>query len=1073
MTDSPTPPALPGGFAAISKYNPHLWTPEQLRAIFVARQRELADLTQTLKSLTPGEVGQHCLLVGARGMGKSTLMQRLALAVEDDADLNAAWLPLRFPEEQYTVSTLAQFWANVLDSLADALERRGQPTDAIDATAARLSALPVAEQAAATLQAIRQISQEHGQRLLLLVDNTDLLLHNIGPQWQWALRQVLQSEPQLLWVGGSYQSLEANSQYHDAFLDFFRVIELRPLALDEMEDALLALAQTFGGEASRSRLQAQLKGHPERLPTLRLLSGGNPRTTVMLYELLASGQAGHVRSDLEALLDSMTPLYKARIDALADLPRKLLAHILGHWAPMSLAQLAEASQVPKTSISPQLQRLELEGLIQKTKLHGTTRSGYQAAERFFNIWYLMRLSPRRQRTRLGWLVEFMRLWFSGEELCHLARSRLNTSHANHPHEWDYDSALADALPEDTPEKHGLRWSLLKQLQTQSDDLNKVFDFEGVDQDFKGAEDYLRRARALPARLRRCPHAKNEDEKRSWEEAVMGSLSMNLNQKIRLANASKGMNAHQFDALTAVYEKENDQWTQSLGQEGHEVVRRKVLELDFFPDMPDSALAFRQIRHAFVQNPDALRAAVLLHVARHHDEYALKSLELAQTAFPKDAAMAHRRADLLHEHLNRYDEAEKAYRQAIGLNEKSARSWNNLGNLLKGHLGRYAEAEQAYRTAIALDEKYISPWNNLGGLLQEQLDRHGEAEQAYLKAIALDAKSPDPWFGLGNLLQRHLGRYDEAEQAYRQAIASNEKYAPAWNNLGGLLQKHLRRYTEAEQAYRQAIALDEKDATPWNNLGILLQHHLDRPEEAEQAYRHAIALNERDAYPWNSLGGLLQEHLHQYAEAEQAYQRAIALDDKYASPWNNLGCLLHDRLGRYAEAEQAYRHAIVLDPNEAHAASNLAQLLWEQGRQAEAVEQFERCAQVAERQTPKPHELLLQAHLMLKNQQLAQQALDRLAEEAQQGDTQARYRLREQVWETTRLGLGERLADWMQASQQVTYLQPMIQALYTLAGVEAKLQDLPAEVQQMADAVVTEAQKRLRRGDAAKGKPAAQ
>lgn len=413
-TPAPTAPQLPGGFAAISKYNPHLWTPDQLRAIFVARQRELADLTQALASMSPGEVGQHCLLVGARGMGKSTLLQRLALAVEDNTALHAAWLPLRFPEEQYTVNTLAQFWANVLDSLADALERRGLPTEAIDATAARLSALPIAEQATATLQAIRDISHQRGQRLLLLVDNTDLLLHNIGPKAQWALRQVLQSESQLLWVGGSYQSLEASSQYHDAFLDFFRVIELRPLTLAEMQEALLALANSFGGEAARSRLLGQLKAQPERLPTLRLLSGGNPRTTVMLYELLASGQAGHVRNDLEALLDSMTPLYKARLDALADLPRKLLAHILGHWAPMSLAQLAQASQVPKTSISPQLQRLELEGLIQKVKLHGTTRSGYQAAERFFNIWYLMRLSPRRQRTRLGWLVEFMRLWFSGE-----------------------------------------------------------------------------------------------------------------------------------------------------------------------------------------------------------------------------------------------------------------------------------------------------------------------------------------------------------------------------------------------------------------------------------------------------------------------------------------------------------------------------------------------------------------------------------------------------------------------------------------------------------------------------------
>lgn len=979
MTDSRTThPTLPGGFAAISKYNPHLWTPDQLRAIFVARQRELADLTQTLASLKPGEVGQHCLLVGTRGMGKSTLMQRLALAVEDDPGLRAAWLPLRFPEEQYTVNTLAQFWANVLDSLADALERQGEATEAIDATAARLANLPPSEQAEATLQAIRDISRERGQRLLLLVDNTDLLLHNIGPKGQWALRQVLQSESQLLWVGGSYQSLEANSQYHDAFLDFFRVIELRPLNLDEMQEALLALAQTFGGESARSSLLDQLKKQPERLPTLRLLSGGNPRTTVMLYELLASGQAGHVRSDLEALLDSMTPLYKARLDALADLPRKLLAHILGHWAPMSLAQLAEASQEKKTSISPQLQRLELEGLIQKTKLHGTTRSGYQAAERFFNIWYLMRLSPRRQRTRLGWLVEFMRLWFNGDELCDLARTRMTSNHADHPHEWDYDSALADALPDGTPEKHGLRWTLLKQLQTQREALSQVFDFEGIDQDFKGAEDYLHRARELPELLRHCPHAKSESEKQRWVASVMGSIvTLNLRDKTQIAKESAGLDQRQYKALLETLEKEPAALASAWGTDALDTIHSLVLKLDFFPDMPDSALAFQQIRFGCEGHNEAVRAAALLHFQQHEDEFSLKSLELAQAAFPNDAKLVHRRAWLMHHKLGRYIEAEKVYRQAIALDGKQATIWNDLGNLLAVRLRRIEDAVDAHQHAITLDEKF----------------------------------------------------------------------APAWHNLGNTLGFRLGRHEEAERAYRQAIAIDEKNATTWAHLGNLLGDYLERFDEAEIAFRKAISINEKDA-----------------------------------SNWTNLGMLLHDHLGRSKEAEQAFEQAIALDKNDFYTAANFARLLWEEDRRTEAIAEFERCVHLVSVATPgedeltlraPPNEILMQAHLVLNNQQLAQKALDKLAEKAQQKSEVEGFLLRQQIWETTRLGLGERLADWMQDSPHAPFLQPMIQALYILAGAESKLQDLPAEIQQMADAVVLEARKRLRRGDAANNKPAPQ
>lgn len=852
------PPAPAGGLAAISKYNPHLWSAEQLRAIFVARQNELADLLRALRTTPVDTVGQHVLLVGARGMGKSTLMQRLALAVEDDADLHAAWLALRFPEEQYTVSTVGQFWANVLDSLIDALERQGQATTALDATAQRIEALPAGSQAAACLAAINQHADERGQRLLLLVDNTDLLLHNIGCDAHWALRETLQSNPRLLWVGGSYQSLEADSDYHDAFLDFFRVIELRPLRLPEMEQALLALAATFGGDAAKQDMQRQLAAHPERLPTLRQLSGGNPRTTVMLYELFANGQKSDVRSDLEALLDAMTPLYKARMDSLADLPRKLLAHTLEHWAPIALGELADASQVAKTSISPQLQRLELEGLIEKTKLHGTTRSGYQVAERFFNIWYLMRFSPRRQRARLARLVEFMRLWFSSDELCGLARQRMGGGRglSRSTHDWEYDRALADALPPETGERHALRWALLKQLKDNRAQLGDIFELDGEDGDFKGAADYLQRLSVLPALLRQCPHAVSDEEKTRWVEAVLGSLGQSLADKEIAARVAAALSCQQYEELLKLYSKESQGWEKRLGKAVAQAVRSAVLNHDFFPDMPDSHLAYEQIRACFGQSPGVLRSVCGLFYQKHEDEWCFKALELAQAAMPQDSQIAYQRAWLLHERLGRYEAAEAAYRQAIALNDKSASLWNGLGGLLQDHQSRYEEAEAAYRQAIVLDSTYISPWNNLGNLLQEHQGRYEEAEAAYRQAIALDEKDANPWNGLGGLLQYHQGRYEEAEAAFRQAIALDDKFAHPWNNLGGLLQEHLGRYEEAEAAYRKAITLDEKDAYPWNNLGNLLQDHQGRYEEAETAYRQAIAIDDRSVYPKANLARLL-------------------------------------------------------------------------------------------------------------------------------------------------------------------------------------------------------------------------
>ncbi|WP_295436600.1 AAA family ATPase [uncultured Thiodictyon sp.] len=487
-------PAEPPALTATVKYNPHLWGPAELRAIFVVRTRELEDLLRLLRGTAPEAMPQHLLITGARGMGKTTLLRRLALAVEDDPALAAGWVPVTFPEEQYTVSTLAELWRNVLDALADTRERQGAPAaelDQLDREIARIGDLSAAEREGAALASLDAWVRTNERRLLLLIDSTDLLLANLagtteagapksaktgqgtpidgGATPLWRLRKTLSHDSAIFWLGASYQSLESNHAYQDAFWDFFQLIELRALTVAEMREAMLALARTFGagrgltGEAAVQEMARNLDTRPERLKALRAITGGNPRTTVMLYELFAAGGADDVHSDLRRLLDTMTPLYKARMETLSDQARKLLAHLMEHWAPISARGLGEVSGIATNTVSGQLARLEAEGLVEKARLSGTKRTGYQAAERLFNVWYLMRYASRRLRQRLTWLVEFMRLWFSGEELTQLAHSRA-AEHANGRlccgDQLEYSRAVGLALPDGHAERYRLLQSHL-------------------------------------------------------------------------------------------------------------------------------------------------------------------------------------------------------------------------------------------------------------------------------------------------------------------------------------------------------------------------------------------------------------------------------------------------------------------------------------------------------------------------------------------------------------------------------------------------------------------------------------
>lgn len=439
-----------GPLRGIVKYNPHLWGDDELRSIFVARNRELAELLDRLRQTATDIVPQHVLIVGQRGMGKTTLLRRLALAVRDDPELSRRWIALAFPEEQFTVSTLAELWSNILDALTDTLENEGTPQaelDRLDGEVRRIGALPPLEREETAIGLLGDWIDQHQRRILLLIDSTDLLFDSLGGPKEgkrglkagaaslWRLRKTLTHHSGFFWLGASYQALESGHLYSDAFHDFFELIELRSLSVDDMRQAMLALARTFGagqekpGEAAAQVMARILDAKPERLKALRNLTGGNPRTTVMLYEMFAAGRQDNLHADLKLLLDLMTPLYKTRLENLADQPRKLLAHVMEHWTPVATAELAEVSGIPATTVSGQLARLEAEGLIEKTKLPGRRRAGYQVAERFFNVWYLMRYTPRRIRQGLIWLIEFMRLWYGSDELRAFAGERSDSEKA--------------------------------------------------------------------------------------------------------------------------------------------------------------------------------------------------------------------------------------------------------------------------------------------------------------------------------------------------------------------------------------------------------------------------------------------------------------------------------------------------------------------------------------------------------------------------------------------------------------------------------------------------------------------
>lgn len=102
-----------------------------------------------------------------------------------------------------------------------------------------------------------------------------------------------------------------------------------------------------------------------------------------------------------------------------------------------------------------------------------------------------------------------------------------------------------------------------------------------------------------------------------------------------------------------------------------------------------------------------------------------------------------------EEAGRYDEAARAYQEAMLAGGPRPEICFNLGNTLFA-LDRKAEAVQRFAQATELDPDYVEAWNNMGNTLSE-LGRVDEAVRAYERALAIEPHYADAHYNLAETL----------------------------------------------------------------------------------------------------------------------------------------------------------------------------------------------------------------------------------------------------------------------------------------------------------------------------------
>ncbi|MDR3632397.1 MAG: AAA family ATPase, partial [Isosphaeraceae bacterium] len=842
----------------IAVYNPDLLSKSQLVALFVARGPLLQRLLDDLRHHGASGSAQHHLLVGQRGMGKTTLLRRLRYAIDDEPELSRYWLPLTFPEEQYNVARLSDFYLNCIDALGDALEQSGRHEEAaaLDAAVQTLPNRDEAERASQGLRLLMDETQRTGRRLVLLIDNLDLILDRLKNDG-WTLRELLSQERGPVIVGASVQASEGLFDYGQPFYDYFQIHELRGLSADETQDVLRRLAR----EGKAPEVERILDRDPARLRTLHNLTGGNPRTIVLLYNVLATGIHGDVRSDLQRLLDLSTPLYKARFEALSAQAQQVMDALAIHWDPTTAGELAELARLETNVVSSQLNRLVQDGLVEKVAYFPGKKTGFQVAERFFNIWYLMRAS-RRLRQRLIWLVEFLRMFFTPDELRERARHHLKNAGDSDPDRRlkhiEYSLALAQAIPDD-PLKGALESTALRSLvgdESLRREIAALLDLEGKDASLKGFADRhqmmdVARQKVFAAK----PAFKSWSPDQFWV-VLSGCPSFTPAQKLAIASALDNIQEDQFVAVKNKLIANINHVTSLIGS--------KDLAATVIEAIRQGYMAATEKKRPFTAIPSTDQAVV-------HDEvdlgypthWALEDLEGARIA---TEALGERELPAL----------ALAVRLSTRVDsDMISELWQELAHCrspIPYVQWAYAaaqtrldpaEIEWAATRGASLCERNGFAWGLLGNL-RTILEQPEQAEAAYRRAIEVDPNYVHAYCGLGNLLTNDEARAGEAEAAFRRAIEVRPTYAYAWDCLGDLLAKDRARASEAEAAYQRAIEVDPNYVHAYCGLGNLLTN--DEARAGEAAFRRAIEVRPTYAYAWDCLGDLLAKDRARASEA---------------------------------------------------------------------------------------------------------------------------------------------------------------------------------------------------------------
>ena len=396
------------------KYNPGFLTDDELVSSFCVRTGEFESIVEMLRECT-GSANPHQIVIGPRGSGKTSLLLRVAVEVRRDAELHSDFFPILLLEENYGIANDGMFWLECLSRLADQVPHKEDAPDLHRTCEDLRTILGDQTLAERCLGALLDFSDREGKRLVLMVENLNMIFGDMeGPDVDWRLRKVLQTEPRIILLASATSRFDEIDNPDRALYDLFRIRWLRPLDTNECA----VLWETVSSQPSLS----------ETIRSLEILTGGSPRLLAILARFGAGRSFRELMAELLDLVDDHTEYFKSHIESLPAQERRVYLALAELWKPATAKEIAARARLTTNKISAQLKRLTERGAV---RIEGGTarRKQYYLTERLYNIYYLLRRNRGPDRL-VEALIRFMELYYSSSELKDMAIDMIGEAGSN-------------------------------------------------------------------------------------------------------------------------------------------------------------------------------------------------------------------------------------------------------------------------------------------------------------------------------------------------------------------------------------------------------------------------------------------------------------------------------------------------------------------------------------------------------------------------------------------------------------------------------------------------------------------